>query len=370
MSTTINHIAPTATRFVHGEVTQAVDLNGMQETIARRMVADAEIDPALPLPQLRPVGPALSPLADVTTFRLVLKPGLIRWCAADILQPSAILEHRLDRLLAIDVDGRPPAGTRRFDILSARVDVDTDQSDLITRIVATDVDGRLVYTPQTIDRTMRTRLTVTYTPGTPASEPAVPEDPQPPTGEHVFARIRVSASAETTSGLNNLEDIDDLRTPDGVHKRVFSLGDAAGDPGWSYVRSGSHPRWRGGADQPVLTAPLFMPGPHRRLSKLFVKQNSTRPTAAIKALNLEHQGFGALPSYDITDALVRANVDVLQHIDRPIWSNGYPSPLVDENMARILEDFGDDYFTAPALELTANGSTHVLRAVTAVAWGH
>ncbi len=370
MSTTINHIAPTATRFVHGEVMQASDLNGMQETFARRMIADAEIDPSLPLPQLRPVGPALSPLADVTTFRLVLKPGLIRWFTADILPSPAILEHYLDRLLAIDVDGRPPEGTRRFDILSARIDVDTDQSDLITRIVATEVDGRLVYAPQTIDRTMRTRLTVTYTPGTPAPAAEVPEDPQPPSGEHVFARIRVSASAGTTSGLNNLEDIDDLRTPDGVHPRAFGLGDAAGDPGWSYVRSSSNPRWRGGADDPVLTVPLFMPGRHRRLSKLFVKQNSTRPPAAIKALNLEHQGFGALPSYDITEALVRANVDVMQHIDRPIWSNGYPSPLADESMLLILEDFGDDYFTAPALELTANSSTHFLRAVTAVVWGH
>ncbi len=369
MSTTLNHVAPTATRFVHGEVMQAGDINSMQETFARRMVADAEIDPALALPQLRPVGPALSPLADVTTFRLVLKPGLIRWCAADILQPSAILEHRLDRLLAIDVDGRPPAGTRRFDILSARVDVDTDQSDLITRIVATDVDGRLVYTPQTIDRTMRTRLTITYTPGTPAPEAEVPEDPQPPSGEQVFARIRVRSSVGFTPGLNNMEDIDDLRTPDGMHTRIFGLGDAAGDPGWSYVHSNSKPRWQGGAEEPVLTVPLFMPGPHRRFSKLFVKQSSTRPTAAIKAINFENVSVGELPRYDITEALDRRSVEVMQHIDRPIWSNGFPSPLTHENAAPIFEDFADYYFTAAALELTANSSSHSLIAVAAVIWG-
>ncbi len=300
----------------------------------------ADMDDALGLPQMRPIKAALAPLADTSSFDVTLLPGFVHWLSDDDALPgSRVLQHYIEEPITITVDGRPSGGLRRFDLLSAKIE------------------------PQSGPEP--TRLNVTYTPGTPNSTPT---DPTPPADEIVFARIRVGPENDF-SGLSNIHDIDDLRTPCGFSQKIFDLRGAATDPGWSYLRSSLAVRWRGATGSPVLLAPLHVSGPHRRLSKLYVLQSATNPDAALKAITYDVLLPGGVVEYDIGGVLDDGRVDVLPHIGRPVWSNGYPSPLAEVHVTEVFPFPDGRFFTAPALELTADSSTHSLYSVSADIWG-
>ncbi len=211
--------------FNNAELMTPLDFNEMQRLGERRML-DALLrgmyldgyDPGTH-PQARPIGGAFSIRESaVIGMSVRVYPGtlLFRGAADPGTPDPGWMMHRMESLLTVAVDAASGVNPR-IDLLSYKVEydiVDTASADAEARVTKT-VGG--TYTSQTLDKRRRTKLTITYTPGTAAASPVAPATPA---GHVAFAHIEVPTSDTTIA----TEQIIDYRTPAGsmaVHRMAF-----------------------------------------------------------------------------------------------------------------------------------------------------
>lgn len=203
--------------FNDGEGLTFQDLNELQRLSERRLM-DYVVDPLVLAPGdtvdtwLRVIGPALCPFETGTPdMNVNVQQGTcVRAQTVDPGQPLPHhLLHYLDSTQVIAINAA--SAFERWDIISASVaydPLDTGSVDAETRDFEDAVTGAL--STVTYDKRRRTKLTLTYTPGTIAST-----EPSEPSGERRIARIVVPT---TTTSIKNESDgthgyIVDMRYP-------------------------------------------------------------------------------------------------------------------------------------------------------------
>lgn len=219
-------------RWNNSELVTPADLNYAQNLRDRRMIDDIlhdlfvteQFDPGgQPQPTLRPMMRALAQRGEVGgPLRVTLQPGCIFWRQANVVgvDPRWIAHH-LELGLTVSLDAADPTNPR-IDVISAKVEYAAPNHsgpDSETRVVKLS-DGSIV--SQTFDKRRRTRLTVTYTPGTPNS---VPQPPNPPADEVKIAEVDVFANMPEVPDTS----IRDFRTPAGHTRIDVMLGAGASD---------------------------------------------------------------------------------------------------------------------------------------------
>jgi hypothetical protein len=229
---------PAEVLFNSTELGTPKDLNELQNLVRRNLgfLLDAALSGGA---QLRAFGDALKVTADGATMDLTvtgLAPILWRLAADPGAPDPQVLMHQLgaDDTFTVDAaDGSNP----RIDVFSATIE-DADVGDSESRIVKDGTTGAI--TSQSLDKRTRTKLTVTYTPGTPAASPVAPS---PPAGEVVFAEVLV----DTGVALIEQADVTDLRSRFGIRaiREILSLasGDTLPDhaAGAAFAGAGSGP---------------------------------------------------------------------------------------------------------------------------------
>jgi hypothetical protein len=198
-----SYTAPASVLLTSTELGTPKDFNE-QQALGRRNVGyllDAALSGGA---QLRAFGDALKVTANGADMDLTvtgLAPILWRLAADPGAPDPQVLLHQLgadDTFTADAADGSNP----RIDVFSAKVE-DGDEGDPSSVIVKDGTTGAI--TSQSFNKRTRTKLTVTYTPGTPAASPVAPA---PPAGEVVFAEVLV----DTGVSLLEQEDVTDSRS--------------------------------------------------------------------------------------------------------------------------------------------------------------
>jgi hypothetical protein len=254
---------PAEVLFNSTELGTPKDLNELQNLVRRNLgfLLDAALSGGA---QLRAFGDALKVTADGATMDLTvtgLAPILWRLAADPGAPDPQVLLHQLgadDTFTADAADGSNP----RIDVFSAKVE-DADVGDSESRIVKDGTTGAI--TSQSINKRTRTKLTVTYTPGTAAASPVAPS---PPAGEVVFAEVLVD------TGVSLLEqgDVTDLRSKHGRHTVIIPAvtgetgagqsGSGGSGAGFNAGGTGafSHPRWfNSGGGTEFVSIPIAIP---------------------------------------------------------------------------------------------------------------
>lgn len=229
-------------RQADGELVTPEDLTGAPKFIRRlqawldneRLIIPGK-EGAVNHKPLRPVGRGLAPTATGASMVVTVGAGIALFVEDDdsLFDPGdpkpTVIQHLLETVINFTVDAADPTNPR-FDILSAKVEqpgtAGTD-SQSETRIFKDQSTGSL--TSQSTNKRERSRLTVTYTPGTPAASPA---EPAAPAGETIFARIDVPAAAGTIAQSN----IIDKRMLAGHKEWLIPLGDFWNAVGAAWAR--------------------------------------------------------------------------------------------------------------------------------------
>ncbi|WP_428264918.1 hypothetical protein [Haliangium sp.] len=271
----------------------------------------------------RPVGDALSVLADDVTRTVRIQPGVLLWRISD----TFVLRHHLDQEIEVTVE-RPSTGMR-YDLLSYKLEVlEGDQ----------DTTPLSPSQPQTThyDPVNKTTLTITLTSGTP--DGTSPQDPAPPNDEVVFTRLRINDHDGLTTGFNNLGDVHDLRTPAGHGRQPLSLSTAVGD--WTFIPNMQ--RWYGQSGAKLYIPVRLANQRHLRLRALWllgvfhagdtvievnadaqqVPSGGTQLGTAPNDVSAAVQGVGTKQRVDLLPAYRTFEETELE----PLWVEGRPTP--------------------------------------------
>jgi hypothetical protein len=230
----------------------------------------------------------------------------------------------------------------RWDLISGKLTfdaVDTGSADAVTRDYEDAVTGAL--TSPTVDKRRRTRLTLTYTPGTVAStDPALPAD------ESVIARIVVPSTAtQINQDAGGGEGyVEDLRMPAGLISEQIPLSRA-------WVQTGSFARhssgaWQSSAASERLNILLTVPGnplarhggvkfEHNRRFRELRFSHGLGASAVVELRRWEAAGAGT-PSFnlveDISSLLTTGSYpqhEVIRWDDiatAALWHTGFKTP--------------------------------------------
>lgn len=385
-TTNTTHKAAESVLYNNAELMTPADLNNAQHLLERRAL-DYVVQPTLlegfsdgTVVQGRPVGGALSIRESATPgMSCRVYPGTILFRpAADAGQPEpSWLLHRLDAVQTITVDAAH-ATLDRIDLLSFKVEydaVDTGSADAEPRVTKT-TSG--TYTGQTLDKRRRTKLTITYTPGTPDASPVVPATPA---GQVAFAQIEVPAAdtAITTS------QIVDYRTPAGstfvrrwgFEMMVFNgststphdVADYGATDQWTAQSANIEARVRVGPGEVRCLDAAVDPDfslAHCRLKRVKFYGRLTHGGTAAAVLACPGGGGDLL---DISADVPTGSLDEHTHVpDRPVWSMG-DAATDFANPWSAVDGSGERYGGDVLMILRAGATTDVFGSVAAEWWG-
>lgn len=332
--------------FNDAELMTPLDFNEMQRLAERRHM-DYALRPLLldgydpgTHPQARPIAGSFSiRQSAVLAMSCRVYPGTLLFrAAADPGQPDpGWMMHRMASELTVAVDAAH-ATLDRIDLLSYKVEydaVDTGSVDADPRVTKT-IGG--TYTSQTLDKRRRTKLTITYTPGTPN---AVPVAPATPAGHVAFARIYIDPAITTIlTGY-----IGDFREPagsticrrkagDGYHNGNGALTPSLFDFGTSpeYFEIQVSPTEARAVDSPdAVVHAADVAVAHQRLKRLTIRCKIDTGVATFFALA---DLGGSNTIQDLISGFVTSGVFGTYQIapSKPIWSmGGNGSPNIGPN---------------------------------------
>lgn len=354
---------PAELLFNDGEGLDYNDLNDMQR-IARRSREDGFFAQRYFLAgtlmgvHLRPLFFALS-IKDSTGMDVKVTAGSVLWqLSSDPGEPEPqyiLAKLEADQVITVDA---ADATFDRWDILTAKVewsegDSETrDFEDGITRVKTT----------QVLDKRRRTKLTITYTPGTPSASPS---EPTPPSGEEKFARIEVPATASSLTSDN----LKDFRFPCGYTRYIVPEKTWWTDDSdfWDLVQAAdANIYWNVGATGHKLYVPLTYPALshvdwsrqlHLRMGRIMIySELEAGVTVKIRARFPDASSMDLLDlsAYVDTSGVLTRNDLALTGLDPPCWMNGHQLAAQDQH---------DEDCTAFLEVITATSGLHVVRAV-------
>jgi hypothetical protein len=366
-------------KWTTGQVPLSTDLDAIAVALERRLQKSQQAtllaDPLglLSFPHARFVGDALQPTADQSALKVSIAPGTVFWVTSGTpatSQPATM--HLLTQTQEVILDAAPgTVGQSRIDIFSLKVETDANVNSSSRVIYTLTGPTTVSKSTQSIDPNRRTKLTITYTPGTAAASPAAPSIPA---GEIEFARITVS-NGDTVADYTLLTD---RRIPAGWTTRHVSLVETRNLGGWT-AQTDSRIQASAASDSArMILAPMSRRGP-MRLARIIVNYfiaaggSLTFGAQAITAVATASMNF--VPFNSGSGSFAGSNLAITTGAGRRdtfdparvMWHTGFPN--MQQSRTTTTDFLQTQHSTLAGLMATAGASGDDINGIDTFWWG-